>query len=256
MTVSTVSNSLSKVPRIPTDVDSLRDLPFIPADPLPKKSFAMYIVGSPGSGKSNLIMALLLSHPTKKRPEVPKYYFKYFDHVELISGSLQTLPRRLLSKLPEEQEHNQFSDELLTQLIDHMRSGGNQNNLIILDDCVRDLKRSKTLAKVFLNRRHCTHDASEAGHGGLSIMTTSQKYTLLPLEVRVAQSHVLIFRSSNSTEINRVKEELMADLSSEEQDAVLQLAWSEPHSFLLIAVNEPKELKYFRKFDRIKFSSG
>tara|TARA_Y100000114_G_C11738606_1_gene317672 strand:- start:744 stop:929 length:186 start_codon:yes stop_codon:yes gene_type:complete len=48
------SNPLSDVPRAPCHVDSLKDLAYIPTRPLPTKSFCMYIVGKPGSGKTNL----------------------------------------------------------------------------------------------------------------------------------------------------------------------------------------------------------
>jgi len=54
-------NDISKIPRMPCDIDNLEDLPFIPKNPLPIKSFAMYIVGSPGSGKTNLLIGLLTS---------------------------------------------------------------------------------------------------------------------------------------------------------------------------------------------------
>jgi GTPase SAR1 family protein len=233
------------------DVDSLQNMSFIPPKPLPPKSFAMYIVGAPGSGKSNLWQALLLSHPTKKRPDKPRYYYRAFDRVELISGSLQTLPKQLLSKIPDEQQHNKYSDALLTDLVDEMREDENLNNLIVMDDVIRDLTRSHILSKCILNRRHCTHDSGKDNHGGLSMMVTSQKYSLLPLEMRNAMSHVIIFRSQNSTEVNRLKEELMGDLNKDQQDELLELAWSQPYSFLMIAVNAPRSERYFVKFDKV-----
>jgi ABC-type dipeptide/oligopeptide/nickel transport system ATPase component len=248
-----VKNNISEIPRIPTQVDDLTDLPFVPVEPLPKKSFAMYIVGSPGSGKSNLMLSLMLSHPTKKNKKIPLYYFKYFDHIECISGSLQTLPDKFLNKLPDEQLHNKYDDQLMETLIESMRKGDNSNNLIILDDCIKDLKRSKILAKVFLNRRHCTHDKCKDKHGGLSIMTTSQKFNLLPLETRLNQSHYIIFKSSNKQEIDCIRNELMTDLSTTEQDEILQLCWNKPYSFLMIDINKPRDDKYFCKFDKIVF---
>jgi hypothetical protein len=248
-----IENKLSEVPRVPVDIDNLSDLPFIPADPLPKKSFAMYICGSPGSGKTNLMLSLMISHPTKKRKNIPLYYYRFFDRVEVISGSLQTLPKKFLDKLPDEQLHNRYDDELMEDLVQSMKAGENDNNLVILDDCIKDLKRSKVLSKVFLNRRHCTHDRNKEGNGGLSIITTSQKYNLLPLEVRLNQSHYIIFKSSNRQEIDAIRNELMTDLSSEEQQGVLELCWSQPYSFLMIDVNAPKEKKYYCRFDSIVF---
>ena len=238
-------NSLSKIPKAACDIDSYKDIAYRPKSPLPAKSFAMYIVGSPGSGKTNLWQSLLLSKD-------PKYYNKFFDLVHLISGSLATLPKKVIKALPEERKSNQFSDELLTEIVETLRSGGNTNNLIILDDVIKDLKRSKILSKVFLNRRHCTHDEGQAKNGGLSIMVTSQKYTLLPLEQRTACSHAILFKSANKQEIDRIREEIMFDSGPAQQDALLKEAWKEPYSFLFIAINAPRDQKYFIKFDRVE----
>ena len=238
-------NSLSKIPKAAWDIDSCSDLAYKPKSPLPAKSFCIYIVGSPGSGKTNLWQSLLLSKD-------PKYYNRFFDLVHLISGSLATLPKEITKALPPSRQSNQFSDELLTQIVETLRSGENTNNLIILDDVIKDLKRSKILSKVFLNRRHCTHDEDQDKHGGLSIMVTSQKYTLLPLEQRTACSHAILFKSADRQEIDRIREEIMFDLDPAQQDALLKEAWKEPYSFLFIAINAPRDRKYFIKFDRVE----
>jgi hypothetical protein len=44
-----IKNKISNIPKMPCEVDNLEDLPYIPTKPLPIKSFAMYVVGSPGS---------------------------------------------------------------------------------------------------------------------------------------------------------------------------------------------------------------
>jgi len=243
-----LTNPLSKIPKMPCDVDDLSDLPFIPTPPLPCKSFAMYIVGSPGSGKTNLLISLLTS---KKKGQ--KYYYKFFDHIELISGSLSTLPKQFLKKLSEQKQHDKFDDELLCSIVNKMKKTDNDNNLIVIDDCIKDINRSKNLSKLFLNRRHITHNDNKEGNGGLSIMTTSQKYTLLPLEFRNAQSDIIIFKSSNSMEINKIKEELLHDLNSQEANQLLENAWSKPYQFLYIKLNNPRESKYYINFDLVVF---
>ena len=238
-------NSLSKIPKAACDIDSCSDLAYKPKSPLPAKSFAMYIVGSPGSGKTNLWQSLLLSTD-------PKYYNKFFDLVHLISGSLATLPKKVTKSLPEARKSNQFSDELLTEIVQKLQSGENTNNMIILDDVIKDLKRSKILSKVFLNRRNCTHDEGQDKNGGLSIMVTSQKYTLLPLEQRTACSHAILFKSANKQEIDRIREEIMFDLNPATQNTLLKEAWKEPYSFLFIAINAPRDRKYHIRFDRVE----
>lgn len=255
---------LSDVPKVPCPVDNLKDLPFIPASPLPALSFAMYIVGAPGSGKTNLWQAMMIG---KK----PLYYRGFFDRVELVSGSLATLAPKVLKLLPKKNQHNKVSDELITDIIDNMwgmpppnkikpspwhlpikeKPKHNKNNLIILDDVIKGITRSKVLSQIFLNRRHCTHNDENKGTGGLSLMVTSQKYNLLPLELRTACSHFMLFKTSNGAELRAIKNELMQDLSKEDQDRVLEEAWKEDHSFLMIIVNNPKREKYYVKFDLI-----
>ena len=249
-------NNLSNIPKAGIDIDSLKDLPYIPKDPLPKKSFAMMVVGSPGSGKTNLMISLLMSHPTKKSPDKPLYFFKYFDTIWLVSPSLATLPRKFVEKLPENQVTNEFSDDLIEDIVEELYEGENLNNLLLLDDCIRDISRSRVLSKIFLNRRHCCHNDSKEGIGGLSIIVTNQKFSLLPLEFRNALSDIIIFRSSNRSEINRIKDELLFDLDNETQDKLLRFCWSEPYSFLYVKVNNPLETKYYKKFDRIIFEDG
>ena len=242
-----IKNDLSKVPRAPCDIDDLSDLPYIPEKPLPTKSFAMLIVGAPGSGKTNLLLSLLMTKGKKK------YYYKFFDKIFLMSGSLSTLPKKFIDKIPESQVYNEFKDENLVDTINGLKSGQNYNSLLVLDDVIRSISRSRNLSKVFLNRRHITHNDQEEGNGGLSIMVTSQKFNLLPLEFRNSMSDVIIFKSSNGLELKAVKDELMVDLSPELQDKLLKEAWKQKYQFLLIKPNNDINNKYYINFDRVEF---
>lgn len=253
-----IKNNLSDVGRAPMDIDNLNSLPFIPEKPLPPKNFAMMLVGSPGSGKTNLMLQMLMSHPTKKNKNKPRYYYGLFDRIELISPSMATLSSSFLKKLDDDRTHMKFSDELITDIINSMYEGPNVNNLIVLDDCIRDLSRSKNLSKVFLNRRHITHDENQkdednSDNASLSIIVTNQKYSLLPLEFRNSLSDVIIFKCSNKNEINRIKDEIMFDLDSSTQDLLLEQAWSEPYSFLYVKPNKQLQDKYYIKFDKVEF---
>tara|TARA_R110000823_G_scaffold58440_4_gene140728 strand:- start:1173 stop:1907 length:735 start_codon:yes stop_codon:yes gene_type:complete len=241
-----IKNKISNIPKMPCEVDNLDDLPYIPIEPLPIKSFAMYIVGSPGSGKTNLLIGLLTS---KK----PKYYKRFFDRVELISESLQTLPKTFLKLLNEEQQHNKFNDELIYDIVTKMKTTENDNNLIVIDDCIRSINRSKNLSKLYLNRRHITHDNNKEGNGGLAIITTSQKYTLLPLEFRNANSDIILFKTSNAMELNKIKDELLYDLDKDKQDELLNMAWKDKYNFLYVKVNAPLDDKYYINFDKVIF---
>jgi GTPase SAR1 family protein len=245
-----VKNDLSNVPKAPCDIDDLTDLPYIPAKPLPIKSFAMLICGAPGSGKTNLLLYLLMSKGKKK------YYRKFFDRIYLISGSLATLPKKFIEKIPEDQVFSEYNEDILIDIINGLKDGPNYNSLLILDDVIRSISRSRNLSKVFLNRRHITHNENEEGNGGLSVMLTTQKYNLAPLEFRNAMSDIIIFKSGNAQEINAIKSELMTDLSTELQDKLLKEAWKEKYSFLMIKPNQDIQNKYYIKFDRVMFDEN
>jgi hypothetical protein len=240
---------LSDVPLIQSDVDK-ENFPYTPFDPLPKR-FSMYICGSPASGKTSLWTSMLLSHPTKKAPKKPRYYYRFFDNIDLISGSLQTLPIKKFG-LPESQLHNKYSDTLLNEIIDDIKADENYNSLIVLDDVIRDLTRSKILTSVILNRRHITQNPSEDDMASLSMMITSQKFNLLPLSLRCNMSHIILFKTTNNAELRAIKDELMADLNPQQQEEILDLAWSEPYSFLFIDVFAPRNKRYYKKFDLIE----
>ncbi len=245
------NKKLGYIPPVTMDIDSLEDLPYIPSKPLPSKSFAFLIVGQPGSGKSTLWNSLLLSHPTKKKPNTPRFYYKYFDHIWLISPSLQTLPLNKLN-LNDDRMFNQYTDELLESILDEELNGENLNNLIILDDSVRDLTRSKILCRTILNRRHCTQNNNEESKAGLSIIITSQKYNMVPMALRLNMSNIIVFRSENQRELESIKNELLGDLTKTQQNELLKLAWKEPHDFLFIDNFKPKKERYYRNFDHIE----
>ena len=250
-----IKNNLSNIPVYKSSVDNTSDLPFIPKKPLPVKSFLLYIVGSPGSGKTSLMMSLLTSHPTKKNKDKNLYYFKFFDNIFLISGSLQTLPNSFLKQLPDEKKLNKYTDNEMIDIIESLQEADNDNNLLVLDDVIKDLNRSKILSKIFLNRRHITHNSDNEGQGGLAIIVLSQKFTLLNLEYRNAVSHFILFKTSNATELKRIKEEIMYDLNDDEFNELIKLGWKNKYDFIFVDLNKPKNEKYYIKFDKVVFDN-
>jgi len=245
------NTKLRAVEGLPQPVDSLSDLAYKVPDPLPKKSFALYVCGQPGSGKSNLWLQMLLSRPTKRNPNQSKMYYKYFDRIYLISGSLATLPMKRLG-LDDAQIFSSYSDESLDSIINLEKQAENHNTLLVLDDVIRDLTRSKELSKAILNRRHITQNTGESGQAGFSMLITSQVYNWLPLGLRKNMSHVILFRTENVREKNAIKSELMGDLDETTANMVMNTAWDGNHSFLLILCEKPTRERYYRNFDSIE----
>ena len=248
-----IKNKLSSIGRTPCDCEDLKCLPFIPTAPLPPKNFAIAFIGVPKSGKSNLLTQLLIS---KKKKNSNRYFRGLFDRIEFISPSAATLPKSFTKLLPEEQIHFDYSDELVQDIIDSMHDSPNGNKLIVFDDCVKDINNSRTLSRVFQNRRHCTQksdDPDDEETASLSIMITTQKMSMVPLQFRNSISDFIIFKASAKPEIERIMNELMFDLDPKVAKELLELAWSEPYSFIYIKPLEQLENKYYIKFNKVVF---
>jgi len=240
---------LNKLPLIETVIDSNKDCPFIPTEPLPKNpSQFFYFVGAPGSGKSSTMVSMLMS---KK----PRYYRRFFDKLFIISPSHPTLPKKFINALNEERIYDKYSEDLVKDIITDLKEGENENSLLILDDSIRDINKSKSsiLNKCILNRRHCTFNQDEPNNASLSIWIMSQKFSLLDLSYRNSASVVFIWKSENNKEKKAIKEELMADLDNNTAEELLKEAWKKKYNFLMIKVNEPTKDRYYSGFDKVVF---
>ena len=243
------------------NVDDISNLPYIPTPPLEPINMFSFFVGASGSGKTSLVLQLLCSHPTKKRPEKSRGYYKFFDRIYLISASLQSLPMDKLN-LNEERVFTKYSDEIMKNIIKTEQEDEEANNvLIILDDVIKSLKNNKDaeyLTKCILNRRHILNNKDKPGSGGLSIWIMSQKFNALPLIFRINASSVYLLRSvlNNQKEKSCIIDELMCDLSKEEQDQVFKMAFKKKYSNLLILNKQPKKKRYYTNFNLIKFDDS
>ena len=243
---------LTHVPPIKQAVDDLSDLPYLPADPLPKKSFSMYICGFSSSGKTTLWNSMLLSHPTKKKPDIPRFYYRFFDKIFIFSPSKDTLPLDKL-KIGDDRIFIKYTNEDLQNIISEEKENENLNNLILIDDSIKTIKNNSNVHSLILNRRHLTQNPNEEGHAGLSVIITSQKYNACDLITRVNMSDIILFKTENSKELNCIKEELMGDLEKDIQDKVLKLAWKDKYSFLLIKNYLGTKDRYYVRFNKIIF---
>ena len=159
-------------------------------------------------------------------------------------------------KLDESRIFDKYSDDILEEIIEAERDDVNGNNLIIIDDSIKQIKNRPGFHRLILNRRHITHNCAEEGQAGLSVIVMSQKYNALDLIARTNMSDVILFRTENAKELRAIKEELMSDLSPAQQDEVLKIAWDQKYSFLLIKAYLPTADRYYRRFDKIVIKDG
>ena len=64
------NEKLSKIPLINQNVDDIKNVAYKVVKPLEPINGFSYIVGSAGSGKSSLFLAMLCSRPTKKKNQM------------------------------------------------------------------------------------------------------------------------------------------------------------------------------------------
>jgi hypothetical protein len=68
-------------------------------------------------------------------------------------------------------------------------------------------------------------------------------------------SHFILFKTSNASELKRIKEEIMYDLDDDEFNELTKLAWRDKYSFIFVDLNKPKNEKYYIKFDKVVFDN-
>lgn len=156
-----------------------------------KTSFFLYISGAASSGKTTCIMSLLNND-----------YSKVFDKIMIYSPSAHSIGNKL--KLPEDrfkkdlstlaQDYKEIREEYKEALQDNIVI----NTLIVIDDLVGSIKKSDAIMKALVYNR---------AHANISLIITSQKYRVLPLEFRCNASHIIAFPTKNSKELEAIAEE-------------------------------------------------
>ena len=246
------NKNLSNIAITKQSIDDTSDLPYIPPSPLPAKSFAMLIVAPAGGGKTSFWTSLLLSHPTKKKKDINRAYFRFFDKIWLFSPSKDTLPLDKL-KLDESRIFLKYTDQKLLEILEEEKEGENLNNLIVLDDSIRQIKNNKEVQKLVLNRRHLTHNPEQDGKAGLSVLVTSQKFNGIDTYLRNNMSDIIIFKTNVSNELEAIKADMMSDLDKDIQDKLLKEAFKEKYGFLYIKNYMPTKDRYFINFKKVIF---
>lgn len=158
--------------------------------PIIPDSFIGYIVGKPGSGKSHLIKRLLYN---------PQGFYKKYDLVLFIAPyTIADLP------IPSNRMTDAFDPLWIIDRIEEFQKIKYVAKvLVILDDVVSGIKSmdtKKPCIDLFFNRRKIVPGAE------ISILITSQQYSLLPLKFRSNLQFIIHFDIANK-EIDNIKKE-------------------------------------------------
>lgn len=162
---------------------------YIAAKPLPTNcdlfpdQFCILYVGGPGSGKTTLIEIVL---------NEPRAHYKKFDLVLFISPS--EIPF-VEANGANDRYHSSLDYDWIVQKIEYEKSLRKvENCLLILDDVVSTVNKSSNNAEVqelFFNRRKLVKGVC------VSIIATTQKFTLFPAKFRSSLSGLVVFKVPN-----------------------------------------------------------
>lgn len=194
----------------------------------------------PGSGKTNVIINLLTN---------PLAFKKFFHLVYCIIPTFYNDPKWKALNIPEDQVMTQFDPAAFVSLLeDHNKAEGNGQNhrlLFIFDDAIANKElfnnnKDSILNKLAFNRRHWN----------ASVWVVTQSYKMVPRNIRTNMSSWVFFATGNSSEKDRIFEEMQGLLPDEAMEWIWDDATAEPYSFLFVNCMHPeRRARYWKRFE-------
>jgi hypothetical protein len=206
---------------------------------LPSKNGAIYaIIGSPGSGKSNLLFSTLFRNNA--------YYRGKFDNLYLITPessflSLQKHPfanhDKVFHELTYDVLNNIYDDilELKKEALEEERPI--EHSCIIVDDFADGLKDPEiitSLKKMLIKSRHLN----------CFFIFTLQSYNMFPLVLRKLITNISLFKPKNNIEMELIRSELL-HMNKEDFKELTNYIFSEPYTHLDYDTNTMEIRKNF-----------
>lgn len=196
---------------------------------IPKHPFRWYLVGASGSGKTNLLVSLLVR---------PEFYAGYFDSVLVMTGTPVHLdPAYKKLGLPEKNFYP-VNVDVLSRVMDlqedHIDEVGLEHArkvLIILDDIIAypEFARSPELIDLFIKSRKWN----------ISVILLSQAYHRVHKTVRLQSTALTFFKGSNK-EMEVLTEDFNAPgTSTREFMSWINYATHDPYQFFFVDLHQP-----------------
>jgi GTPase SAR1 family protein len=205
--------------------------------PLPKPPFSLVLIAPTKSGKSNIIVNLLKNS-----------YFGYddvFDEIYYISPTVgidDTLKSinedDNIIKISEEDDLK-FLDDILNDIVKNQKAKPKEERehvLIILDDCLDYLKKSKRLDSL----------PSYSRHYKISIILSTQVYNALPTKLRKNVNCFIISKIYNNKDLTNIEEELGANYKDFKEN--YNKATEKKYDFLFV---DNREIELWHNFENL-----
>lgn len=212
-----------------------KPFPQIP-EPLLQPPFTLSMIAPTKSGKSTVIANLLKNC-------LMGYNDGVFSEIYYISPTIpfdKTLQSVFndeeIVKITDEDDLHHL-DSILGELIKTQKEKDEDDRehiLIILDDCLDYLKKSKKLDSL----------PSYSRHFKISIIITTQIYNALPVKLRKNVSGIIVGRIYNKKDLENIEEEIGCNFH--DFKANYEKATEEPYSFLFI---DNREMALYKNFE-------
>ena len=194
------------------------------------------IIGGMGAGKTSWITSL-----------VKHDFRKVFETIILVmpTSSRQSIDNDIFGKnLPEDQLYDDLNVSILDDIYEKLNENAKEdyNSLLIIDDFQQRLKDpdiSKALERIIIKTRHLH----------VTTFYLVQNFQKVPKNVREIAFNVVLFNLGKSS-LLRIFDELI-QMKKEKYEEIINLAFKEPHDFLLINLHRSKNI--YRNWDLIEF---
>lgn len=187
------------------------------------KSFISALIGKPGSGKTSYIRTILTN---------PHLYLAKYDYVYIVSPS--TCEYKDICD--EKQLITTLNINWIAEKINNINTNDKDKNinvLFILDDVisqVKDAVKDETFISFFLNRRHILWN------GNVSIILTSQKYTMIPAKLRSSINWIVMFKM-NPLDLEIIRTEAVFNLTKKEWNMAFKSMFEKEYGFVQFDVD-------------------
>lgn len=204
-----------------------------------KDNFVLYISAPRGSGKTFLLVNLLISE---------QFYANRFDKVYIVSPSYyhDRNFESVRDSLPESQISTVYSDDWITKQIKKKKD--DERILFIVDDCITEAKFKNPKATSILNTI-----AVNGRHMNVSLIITSQKITGISTYIRSQADGIITFALRTEAEIKALYDDnSIGGLSYSEFKALYSHATNEKYGFLYINYQDKECYRRFTRYVKLK----
>ena len=214
------------------------DLP----DVFPNTAHSWLLIAPTKSGKSNLVLNLVYSEGINYKRQFPEGNIFYISPTVQLDDTLKAVMKDDDIVKITDFESLENLDTVLSEIIKEQKETPEEereNVLIILDDCIEYLKKSRVLANLTTKNRHYR----------ISLIITTQSFRAVAPLIRKNITCHICFRMYNTKELQAINEEILSGF--EDGLKHYEKAVEKPYSFLYANC---RDMKLYERFENLLWS--